>query len=271
MKHDDLKRLRKTATAIAGRHTFFMPLVYYNAAKLSYVQYLKSNQVFNQTRDWFVRNIEELQFEQDRSEVLTPEFMAFVDQWPEGQSLDTQGAMEEIHEPLAETLSNYFNLLTNCVAAVESGVNLKIAELLHSEKLTVDDINRWDSRGIGDRPLRLLTWLAGQDSLSEALLNALPIFADVVQSRNRFVHYSFKPAVFSHYKIELASIVGDENVSTPFCDAALAAIQVILTEIFSDHFNYGEAFEAGILGFRPCMSPSPYLIRPFENFDYGVT
>ena len=137
-----------------------MTLVYFNGANESFFRFSEKISEFELARDWFIRNIEELESFRSANEgcELTQEIESYFDQWPEGRGLDVEGAMEEMHPSLAESLSHYFNFLTNCVASVESCVNHEIAKLLYSSNLKEDELKKWMESGIGDRPEHLLKW-----------------------------------------------------------------------------------------------------------------
>lgn len=263
MKNDYLRRLKISAAAIERKRTFFMPLVYFNAAKISCYNFSKSIKIFEEHRDWFVKNIEKLQdiVEQYGPREVTAEIEEFIDQWPEGDGLDIEGAMEEIHPILAESLSYYFNFVTNSVAAVESCTNLKIATLLHSGKLTINEIKDWESKGIGDRPLHLLAWLEKPSHPSNELKAALEVFRQAVKTRNRFVHYEFTPTTFTYKDIGIENIIGDQHINESFCESVLDATHMILTSLTATDYSIGLlAFDRFFIDFRQTSSPSPYLL-----------
>lgn len=263
MKVHDIKKLKLSGQSIDKKRSFFMPLVYFNGAKESVCNFNDKIKEFELVRDWFTRNIKELEdfCSANEGREVTPEIMSYFDQWSEGCRLDVEGAMEEMHSPLAESLRHYFNFLTYCVASVESCTNQEIAKLLHSGDLKEDELEKWKPLGIGCRPRHLLEWKARSELKDAELLSTLEIFQKVVKCQNNFVHYKTRPVTFTYNEFDIANVVGDKNANIEFCSIALASVCKILNHLVGD--DQCLTFETSFLGFQPGWSPSPYI-----NFHY---
>ncbi|RVU33362.1 hypothetical protein EOE67_17360 [Rheinheimera riviphila] len=281
MKQKDINKITVSGTSIKGKNIFLMPLVYFNSAKVSLRLFNEAKNIFEETRDWFVRNIQEYQnlFEKNEQKEIDSEINNYLEQWPEGMSLDIDGAFEQTHAPLAEAVAHYFSFLTNCVASVESvesvesSVNLKLAILLTSGKISSNEIESWNSQGISDRTKKLLHHIlvrvldveTGKPLSKQRLDASLDVFVEVVQSRNQLVHYKSKPSEFTHFEISIDKITGLNNVNEEFCLKAIDAIYVILNAMSLDDNWMGDTiFDKKNIGFSPNWSPSPYINRVID-------
>lgn len=259
MNINDIKKLKASGESINRKRSFFMSLVYFNGAKNSLLRFREKIAEFDLARDRLTRNIKELKIFCSANEgcELTHEIKSYIEQWPEGRGLDVEGAMEEMHPELAESLSHYFNFLTNCVASVESCVNQEIAKLLFGKNLKEHELKEWIPKGIGHRPKHLLEW-KGQLAIDDAeIFSALVTFQKVVECRNNFVHYKSRPVAFTYSEINIANVAGDENANIEFCSVALESVCQILNRLVGTDLKF--IFEPSILGFQPNWSPSPYL------------
>ncbi|ENM8382984.1 hypothetical protein ACRTDN_23540 [Vibrio alginolyticus] len=265
MKKNDIKKLKKTGKLLSHEHMFYMPLVYFNSAVNSANDFSDSLEEFNNVRNWFLekkRALDEF-YITNNYKSLDDVGLDFLSEWPDGLGLDLNSAFEQTHSCIAKTMANFFNFLTNTVAAVESSVNLRIAELLNSGEISKEDILAWDSKGIAERHEHLLNWMGERRMVPPVLDDAFVTFKQVVTLRNHLVHYKFSPAIFSTDEIEIAKIVGEEKVSEAFSAKAVASLKVILVALYDKESCFGEmVFERNFRDYSPPMTPSPYIVSP---------
>jgi len=170
-----------------------------------------------------------------------------------------EGAMTEIHAPLANSISHYFNLVTNCVAALEACTNQLIAKLLASGDIQEATIASWRPAGIANRPRHLLEWLNNPITDESETKQALEVFSQIVSIRNSFVHYKPMPVTFTYEKLSMADVVGDDNVNPEFCYVALKSISFLLDLLTQDKRKFRNTFHIARMGFSPGGWPSPYI------------
>lgn len=265
MKINDINKLKKTGELLSHEHMFYMPLVYFNSAVNSANDFSDSLEEFNNVRNWFLEKKRELDdfYITNNNKSLDDVDLDFLSEWPDGLGLDLKGAFEQTHSCIAITMANFFNFLTNTVAAVESSVNLRIAELLNSGEISKEVILSWDFKGIAARPEHLLNWMGERRMVSPVLDDAFVTFKQVVKLRNHFVHYKFSPAIFSTDEIEISKIVGEEKVSEVFSAKAVSSLKVILVALYDKESFLGEmVFERNFRDYSPPMTPSPYIVSP---------
>lgn len=268
LREEDLRKLKKSAKSADGKFMLFMPLVYFNSAKIAHQNFIVSLRKFNEAKDWFLMHINELNefIDKHKGAGITQEVVEYIDQWPGGRCLDVEGAMEETHESLVETTAYFFNLLTNGVAAVESAVNLKMAGLLHKRSLSEKIVEEWNSKGIGDRPKHLLAWLSSTSSIQPPHESIFACFDQIVKSRNNFVHHKITPAKFTYTDISIENIAGDKNINKDFCSTAIDSIQEIIIKLNpADDICVEMTFNKDLISYAPRLSPSPYITRALNN------